>query len=184
MGPRASTTSSAPGTVSLRANSEFRNIDTSAVRPDLPTEGYRRNTQAVLSDTITLSPTFVVTGRFGLTRLMWESLGGANFTIAKAAGTLDTWPKMQGLEIIPPISIPGYAGMAQGDSIYGPQLQLSWIADATKLAGHHTIEFGGSVIRTGFKVDNQTGTSVTYATAQTANFGAGGGDAMASCLPL
>ena len=89
---------------------------------------------------------------------MWDSLGAANFTIAKAASTLDTWPKMQGLEIIPPISIPGYAGMAQGDSIYGPQLQLSWIADATKLAGHHTIQFGGSVIRTGFKVDNQTGT--------------------------
>jgi hypothetical protein len=167
--------------------SEFRNIDSNAVRPNLPSNQYRRNTQAVLSDTITLSPTFVVTGRFGLTRLMWDSLGAANFTIAKAAGTLETWPKMQGLEIIPPITIPGYAGMAQGDSIYGPQLQLSWIADATKLAGHHTIEFGGSVIRTGFKVDNQTGTSVTYATAQTANFGAGGGDAMASFvlgLPL
>ena len=81
--------------------SEFRNIDSNAVRPDLPSNQYRRNTQAVLSDTITLSPTFVVTGRFGLTRLMWDSLGAANFTIAKAASTLDTWPKMQGLEIIP-----------------------------------------------------------------------------------
>src|SRR5260370_32663223 len=121
MGPRASTTSSAPGTVSLRANSEFRNIDTSAVRPDLPTEGYRRNTHAVLSDTITLSPTFVVTGRFGLTRLMWDSVGAANFTIAKAAGTLDTWPKTQGLGDHPPHSIPPLAGSAHGGSLFGPQ---------------------------------------------------------------
>jgi hypothetical protein len=163
--------------------SEFRDTSNNQVRPELPSVEYRRNTNAVASDTITLSPTFVVTARFGVSRLFWDSVGGANFAIAKAAGTLDTWPAMQGLTIIPPITIPGWAGMAQGASIYGPQWQFSGVGDAVKTAGSHTLQFGGNVIRTSFKVDNQTGVFVTYATSQTANPASNsGGDAMASYL--
>jgi hypothetical protein len=163
--------------------SEFRDTTSNQVRPELPGLDYRRNTNAVASDTVTISPTFVVTGRFGVSRLFWDSVGAANFAIAKAVGTLDTWPAMQGLTIIPPVTIPGWSGMAQGASIYGPQWQLSGVGDVVKTAGSHTLQFGGNAIRTSFKVDNQTGTSVTYAPSQTANpANNSGGDAMASYL--
>ena len=163
--------------------SEFRDTTNNLTQPDLPSVDYRRNTNAVASDTITLSPSFVVTGRFGLSRLFWDSVTNQNFAIAKAAGTLNTWPALDGLDVIPPITIPGWPGMGQGASIYGPQWQLSGIGDAVKTAGSHTLQFGGNVIRTSFKVDNQTGIFVTYATSQTANpMNNAGGEAMASYL--
>jgi hypothetical protein len=85
--------------------------------------------------------------------------------------------------VIPPITIPGYPGLSQGISIYGPELEWHWTGDAQKIKGRHTLDFGGGIIRTTFVTDNQTGRSVVYSTRQTSNFAANTGFGLASFVP-
>jgi hypothetical protein len=59
---------------------------------------------------------------------------------------------------------------------------MSWIGDAHKISGGHSFDFGGSIVRTTFKTDNQSGTQEQFNTTQTSNFGPGTGFGLASFM--
>ena len=149
---------------------DANNPATTVAVPTLPTVYYNRLTNAEISETHIFSPTFLATSRFGLQRLDYGSLTGGDHTVASRAGTLAAFPNFEGQDVIPPISIAGYLSVSQGLAIYGPQYLLSWIGDVHKIAGNHSFEFGGSIQRTSFKTDNQSGTQEQFATTQTSNF--------------
>lgn len=180
---------------SIRADHQFGSRDTFFARytdarnprstigmPALPSVGYQRLTNIAVSDTHVFNPTFLVTGRFGMQRLNYGDFTGGDLTLARRAGTLDAFPAFAGYEGIVPITIAGYPGLNQGIAYYGPQYISSWIADASKTSGRHTLEFGGSVQRTTFKTNNQTGIQEQYTANQTSNFTPGTGFALASFL--
>jgi hypothetical protein len=160
--------------------SDARNPSRSVGLPALPSVGYQRNSNVAVSNTYTFNPGFLVTGRFGMTRLNGGTFTGGDHTIARKAGTLGAFPDWHGTEVIPPILIPNYPQLGQGGGYYGPQYSLSWIGDAHKITGRHTIEFGGSIINTRFKTDNQTGTQVSFTRTQTSDFSPNTGFGLAS----
>lgn len=162
--------------------SDARNPRATIGMPTLPTEGYQRLTNIAVSDTYVFSPTFLITGRFGMQRLNYGDFTGGDLTVARRAGTLDAFPAFAGFESIVPINIAGYPGISQGRAYYGPQYINSWIADASKTSGRHTLEFGGSIQRTTFKTNNQTGIQEQFTATQTSNFAPGTGFGLASFL--
>jgi len=158
------------------------NPSTTTGYPTLPSESYNRFTNAEVSETHIFNPNFLVTSRFGLQRSDYGNATGGDHTVASRAGTLDAFPPYHGQDVIPPISISGYPGLSQGLAFYGPQYILSWIADAHKISGAHSIDFGGSIVRTTFITDNQTGTQEQFTTTETSNFTPGTGVALASFM--
>ena len=151
-----------------------------ATFPALASRRSDRNLNVVASDTIVFGPGFLVTPRFGVTRMNQTVITPPIPGLAKSAGTLEAYEPFRGQEVIPPITIPGYPGLSQGVSIYGPELEWHWTGDAQKIKGRHTLDFGGGIIRTTFVTDNQTGRSVVYSTRQTSNFAANTGFGLAS----
>lgn len=162
--------------------SDARNPRTTIGLPTLPTEGYQRLTNVAVSDTHVFSPTFLITGRFGMQRLNYGDFTGGDLTVAQRAGTLDAFPPFAGVPVIVPITIAGYPGLSQGRAYYGPQYINSWIADASKTSGKHTIDFGGSIQRTTFKTNNQTGIQEQFTANQTSNYTPGTGFGLASFM--
>ena len=82
---------------------------------------------------------------------------------------------------LPALSIPGYSSPGFGlDHIYS--MQNSFMGDAQKIAGKHTVEFGVSVIHTHFSDVDSTNPSVVFASPQTSSFTSSTGNAFASFL--
>jgi hypothetical protein len=160
--------------------SDARVDQQSVTFPALPNNRADRNSNIVLSNTYVVNPRLLVTGRFGLTRMDQNIITRPIPGLARDNGTLTAYEPFRGLEVIPPVTIIGYPGLSQGVSIYGPQYESSWIADAQKIQGRHTIDFGGSIIRTTFVTDNQSGRQVIFTSAQTSNFAPNTGASLAS----
>src|SRR5690348_9128390 len=135
-----------------------------------------------VSDTHTFSPTFIVTGRYGLIGVNYRTGNVAPKGISEATGLAEVFPKFQGEDFIPGISIPGYSGVSFSAAQIGPLYQHSWTGDAQKIAGKHTIEFGGSIVHTGMILEDTTSTAVQFANTQTSNFTSTSGNALASYL--
>jgi hypothetical protein len=148
--------------------------------PALPSNRTDRNSNVVVSNTYIINPRLLVTGRFGLSRMNQNIITPPIPGLARDNGTLTAYEPFRGLEVIPPISIQGYPSLSQGVSVYGPQYESSWIADAQKLSGRHTIDFGGSFVRNTFVTDNQSGRQVAFTSLQTSNFAPNTGAALAS----
>lgn len=136
---------------------------------------------AVVSDTHIFSPSFIVTGRYGLTTVDYQSGNNVPPGLAQSTGLSGVFPQFQGRDVIPPITIPGYAGISYSGAFINVR-QHSWIGDAQKIAGEHTIEFGGSIVRTTAVLDDVTAVAMQFATTQTSNFTTGTGNALASFL--
>ncbi|HET6220417.1 MAG TPA: TonB-dependent receptor [Acidobacteriaceae bacterium] len=162
--------------------SQANNPSETYALPALPSASYARYTNIAVSDTHTFTPTFVVTGRFGLERINdgTDTLG--DHSLATQAGTIDAFPAWHGIDQIPPILITNYPGLSQSNGFYGPQYFIEEMGDASKTLGRHTIQFGGAIMRTSFKTDNATGTQENFVSTQTSNFASGTGDALASYL--
>ena len=148
--------------------------------PALPGVTTNRNMNVVASNTTVFNPTFLVTERFGFSRMNETVITPPIPGLAASAGTLAAYVPFRGQEVIPPITIPGYPTLNQGISIYGPEYELNWLVDAQKIHGRHTIDFGGGLIRTTFITDNQTGRSVIFSSAPTSNFVPNTGTVIAS----
>ena len=161
---------------------DAKNSSASSAIPQTPSETTQRITNIAASNTHLFSPTFLATARFGLTRIMWQDFTGGDLTVARRAGTLDAFPGFAGREVIIPVSIAGYRGLSQGLAYYGPQHQYSWIGDAIKTQGKHSLQFGGGVTHTSFKTNNLAGTTVQFTTLTSSNFAPRTGDALASFL--
>ena len=151
--------------------------------PALATLGNKRFDNLVASHTHVFSPGFLITGRFGMSRANDSSDIISGGEVAKAAGTFEAWPiHVNGLDRIPPVTIPGYPGLSQSYSILGPVWNSSWSADAHRIFGRHTLEFGFGITNNKFISDNLTGTQVAFTTAQTSNFVPNTGNALASYM--
>lgn len=161
---------------------DANNPSASAAIPQTPSETTQRLTNIAAGNTHLFSPTFLLSARFGLTRIMWRDFTGGDLTVARRAGTLEAFPGFAGREVVIPVSIAGYRGLSQGLAYYGPQYQLSWIADATKTHGRHSLQFGGAVMHTSFKTNNLAGTTVQFTALPTSNFVTNTGNALASFM--
>ncbi len=148
--------------------------------PALPSVRTDRNGNNVVSDTVVFSPTLLLTGRFGFSRMNETVVTPPVSGLAQSAGTLAAYVPFRGQEVIPPITLPGYPSLSQGISIYGPEFEWNWLVDGQKIHGRHTIDFGGGVIRTTFITDNQTGRSAVFSSAPTSNYVANTGNVIAS----
>ena len=133
-----------------------------------------------VSDTHTISPTSLVTIRFGLQRTNPEYFSGGP-DVLKEANLTGFAPYEGKFDLMPPISIGAYTGLSQGRGSDGPEFLLSWTADAQKTVGRQTLSFGGRILRNTFFTDCQTGTFEEFSADQTA-FGSGTGNALASFL--
>jgi len=160
--------------------SDARVDQQSVTFPALPSNRADRNSNIVASDTYIINPGLLVTARYGMTRMNQNVITRPVPGLARDNGTLASYEPFRGLEVIPPVSILGYPGLSQGVQVYGPQYEHSWIGDAQKLQGRHTIDFGGSLIRTTFITDNQSGRQVVFTSLQTSNFAPNTGASLAS----
>jgi hypothetical protein len=161
---------------------DARNPSATVGLPTLPSVSLARFSNAELSNTHIVNPSFLVTGRFGLMRITNDVFTGGDLTLAERAGTLDALPSFFGREVIIPLSITGYLGLSQGIAYYGPQYQFSWLGDAHKTYGMHGLDFGGSLMRVSFVTNNLSGTTVQFTPQQSSNFVSGTGHALASYL--
>jgi hypothetical protein len=150
--------------------------------PTLSGHTTNKLTNVGVSDTHTFSPTFILTGRYGLIGVNYRTGNVAPKGISEATGLAEVFPKFQGEDFIPGITIPGYSGISFSAAQIGPLYQHSWTGDAQKIAGKHTIEFGGSIVHTGMILEDTTSTAVQFANTQTSNFTSTTGNAMASYL--
>src|SRR5579872_3303489 len=161
--------------------SDARNPSHGAGLPAIPGQTLARLTNVVASDTHTFGPDFLITARFGMSRVDSPSTVAPVPGLSSQTGTLAVFPAFHGLEVIPPLSIPGYSGLSQASAIIGPLYQNSWTADSQKIHGKHTFEFGGGVVHSSVIVDNRTD-GVTFSTDQTSNFVPNTGYGLASFL--
>lgn len=135
-----------------------------------------------VSDTHVFSPHFILTGRYGLIGVDYRSGNTAPAGISDSTGLSAVFPKFQGEDFIPAMTIPGYSGINFSASKIGPLRQHSWIGDAQNIVGKQTIEFGGSLVHSHMVLDDTTSTAVQFATTQTSNFTSSTGNALASFL--
>ena len=164
---------------------EARNPSLSIGLPALPTGMTNNFINVAVSETHTISPTFIVTGRFGLQRTNpeyfggWPSKGGPD--VLKLANMTGFAPYEGRVDLMPPLTIGDYTGLSQYGGSDGPEFLYSWTLDAQKTIGRHTLAFGGRIMRNTFFTDCQTGTFEEFTADQTA-FGAGTGNPLASFL--
>ena len=142
-------------------------------------EQTERYTNVVGSETHLFSPSFLFTARFTMMRFTnVAATGGPN--VAQSTGLVDVFPPFRGRDFLPPFSIAGYASLSQSGSFMGPEYYLIPTIDFQKIAGRHTLAFGGGYTYTTFLTD-QTHGGENFSSAQTA-FGSGTGDGLASFL--
>ena len=158
------------------------NPTTGVSLPSLPGSSQDKLTNVGVSDTHIFSPHFIVTGRYGLIGVDFRTGNTAPAGIADATGLSAVFPKFQGTDFLPQITIPGYSGVNFNASQSGPMHQQSWTGDAQKIAGEHTIEFGGSVVHSHMTLEDTTSTAVQFANLQTSNFTSSTGNPFASYL--
>src|SRR5262249_49006360 len=132
--------------------------------------------------THTISPNFIVTGRYGLITVDYRTGTIAPKGIADETGLSAVFPKFQGTDFLPQVSIPGYSGVNFSAAQIGPLRQHSWIGDAQKIVNKHTIECGARIVRSSLVLEDTTSTAVQFATTQTSNFASTTGNALASYL--
>jgi Carboxypeptidase regulatory-like domain len=149
--------------------------------PALTTVTQVRVDNAAISDTHVISSSFVVTGRYGLQKTLYHPNTLFPSQLPEASGFNDTFGVVDGHAALPAITIPGYAGASFGvNNNYA--LQNSFSGDAQKVAGEHTIEFGGSIIHTHFHDVDNSYTNTVFASTETSNFTSSTGAALGSYL--
>jgi hypothetical protein len=153
----------------------------SSTLPTLVTTLAEGLANAVASDTHIISPSFVVTGRYGLMWVNYPSNNPGPSGLVDQAGLGSTWESYTGIEIIPATTVAGYNGMSFTHQFIG-STQQSGSGDAQKISGGHTIEFGGTILHTHLITMDSGDPAVTFASTQTSNFTSSTGDAMASFL--
>jgi hypothetical protein len=157
------------------------NPSTSVGLPTLTTVTGVSVANVVASDTHILSPNFLVTGRYGLMKTFYnpDTLFPKNLPDQSGLGNI--FGTVEGHAALPAFTIPGYTGPGFGvNNIYS--LQQSYVGDAQKISGEHTIEFGASVIHTHIHDVDNSNTNAVFASTQTSNFTSSTGSALASFL--
>jgi hypothetical protein len=159
--------------------SDWRNDSQSASLPTIPTMENQRYTNVVGSETHLFSPSFLFTARFTMMRFTDVSTTGGP-DVAQSTGLVSVFPPFRGKDFLPPFSIAGYATLSQSANFRGAEYYLVPTIDFQKVAGRHTLAFGGGYTYTTFLTD-QTHGGENFSSAQTA-FGSGTGDGLASFL--
>jgi hypothetical protein len=158
------------------------NPSSSVGLPNIPASTTDELKNAEASDTHVFSNSLVLTVRYGVTGVNFRTGNTFPSGLPQSSGLGAVFPTFLGSEIIPPININGYQGIPLNNVVVGPVYQHSGIADAQKIIGEHTIEFGGSITHTNEVQDSLASTNISFQNAQTSNFDSTSGDAMASFL--
>jgi hypothetical protein len=157
------------------------NPSTSVGLPTLITQTATSAFNAALSDTHIISPNFLVTGRYGLMRTLYNPNTLYPADLPTESGIGDTFGTVGGHAALPAITIPGYSAPSFGENI-NYCLQQSFGGDAQKIAREHTIEFGGSIINTHIHDVDNSYTNAVFASTETSDFTSSTGSALASYL--
>jgi|GEM_PF-2059617 len=122
---------------------------------------------AVASDTYVPTRNLVVTARYGVTGVNYFTGNSSPAGLAQSSGLGAVFPTFLGSEILPPISFDSYTGIPANDTTIGPVFQHSGIVDVQKLAGRHTISFGGVIVHTHEVQGSLASTSLSFLRGQT-----------------
>lgn len=124
---------------------------------------------AVASDTYVPTKSLVITARYGVTGVDYFTGNSSPAGLAKSSGLGAVFPTFLGSEILPPISFDSYTGIPANDTTIGPVYQHSGIVDVEKMAGRHTISFGGAIVHTHEVQGSLASTSLSFLRGQTGN---------------
>lgn len=122
---------------------------------------------AVASDTYVPTKTLVATIRYGVTGVNYFTGNSSPAGLAQSSGLGAVFPTFLGSEVLPPISFDSYTGIPANDTTIGPVFQNSGIVDLQKLAGRHTISFGGAIVHTHEVQGSLASTSLSFLRGQT-----------------
>lgn len=122
---------------------------------------------AVASDTYVPTKNLVATIRYGVTGVNYFVGNSSPPGLAHSSGLGAVFPTFLGSEILPPISFDSYTGIPASDTTIGPVFQNSGIVDIQKLAGRHTISFGGAIVHTHEVQGSLASTSLSFLRGQT-----------------
>jgi hypothetical protein len=103
---------------------------------------------AVASDTYVPTQSMVVTARYGVTGVNYFTGNTSPPGLVTSSGLGAVFPPFLGSQILPPINIENYSGIPANDTTIGPVFQHSAIVDVQRMAGRHTISFGGAWVHT------------------------------------
>ena len=157
------------------------NPSTSISLPTQVSTTQERLANVNVSDTHIISPRFLFTAHYGL---MWIDYGTntpAPSGLTASSGIGSAFGTFLGLDTIPSSNIPGYSSFGFTHSIM-PSQQHSWSGDAQRVAGDHTLEFGGSISTTHVRTTDNGDSTLQFSSLQTASGASVGGDAFASFL--
>lgn len=122
---------------------------------------------AVASDTWVPTNNLVVTARYGVAGVDYFTGNSSPAGLAQSSGLGAVFPTFLGSEILPPISFDSYTGIPANDTTIGPVYQHSGIVDVQKMAGRHTISFGGAIVHTHEVQGSLASTSLSFLRGQT-----------------
>src|SRR5579863_7799917 len=122
---------------------------------------------AVASDTYVPTKSLVVTARYGVTGVDYFTGNSSPADLAQSSGLGAVFPTFLGAQILPPISFDSYTGIPANDTTIGPVYQHSGIVDLQKMAGRHTISFGGAIVYTHEVQGSLASTSLSFLRGQT-----------------
>ncbi len=127
---------------------------------------------AVASDTYVPTSSMVVTARYGVTGVNYFTGNSSPPGLVTSSGLGAVFPTFLGQKILPPINFNNgdYAGIPANDDTIGPVFQHSVIVDVQKMAGRHTISFGGAWTHTHDEVGQvSTNTNISFQNTETAD---------------
>jgi Carboxypeptidase regulatory-like domain len=122
---------------------------------------------AVASDTYVPTKSLVLTARYGVTGVNYFTGNSSPAGLPQSSGLGAVFPTFLGSEILPPISFDSYTGIPANDTTIGPVFQHSGIVDVQRLAGRHTISFGGAIVHTHEEQGSLASTSLGFLRGQT-----------------
>lgn len=134
-----------------------------------------------VADTHSISPNFVVTGRYSFMGLNYFTGNVHPAGLADQTGLGAQFPAWEGMAMLPQISIQGYQGVNSNGALIGPIREQSGMGDAHWIKGGHTLDFGVAYVRTFVNLD-QVSWNLGFARSQTSNFNSTTGDGLASFL--
>lgn len=172
--------------------SDALNTSSTQTLPSIPDNNHNRYMNIAVSETHAASATLLFTTRFGMQRVNEQELTGGPGggmgpqNTLKDSGLLDAFGQFQGngktYDLLPSITIPGYADISTNDALNGPQYYLQWTEDIQKVIGNHQLAFGGRIMKTQFFTNTTASSDVDFTSTQTGNFASKTGYSLASFL--
>jgi hypothetical protein len=103
----------------------------------------QRRHSFTLQDTYIFSPTLIMNLNYGLVRMYGTRTAWSDGFDVTTLGFAQNLRDAQQVRAIPPVTISGMSGIANGNQNYSTQLNHTIAGSLTKIAGTHSLKFGG-----------------------------------------